>query len=480
MAYRSPKWKAAPEENPRLLTDRWLPMRYHAEQTRLIQSPARFKVVPAGRRSGKTERAKRWLVEQALAGKSQYANPNYFAAAPTRDQAKRIYWDDLKALSNRSLIRRVSETELSIWYVTGAMISVVGMDKPERIEGSPWDGGVLDEYANMKEVAWQANVRPALADRNGWCWLIGVPEGRNHYYDTWNQAVGPLNITNGGDWDGFTWFSSDILPAHEIDSAKRDLDELTYRQEYEASFVNFEGQAYYSFDRNHHCARLADRYRPSADLIICLDFNVDPGVMVICQEMEFPATPNEQAPVEIKGRKMFANVKHTGRSGTGAIGEVHIPRNSNTPAVVRKFAADWKGHNGRIFVYGDATGGSRGTAQTEGSDWDLVKKELRKSFKEEQLHFRVPRSNPTERARINAVNTRLMSGDGDVRLMVDPVACPMLVKDFEGVRLLAGGSGELDKKIDPKLTHLTDSIGYYIVKEFPIISKRAVIQRIDL
>ena len=45
-----------------------------------------------------------------------------------------------------------------------------------------------------------------------------------------------------------------------------------------------------------------------------------------------------------------------------------------------------------------------------------------------------------------------------------------MVKDFEGVKLLEGGSGEIDKKADPMLTHLTDGIGYYIAKEFPIIT----------
>jgi hypothetical protein len=289
-------------------------------------------VVPAGRRSGKTERAKRKLVMSALSGESRFADPNYFAAAPTRDQAKRIYWDDLKMMSPKSTVRKISETDLSIHYTTGAMLSVVGMDKPERIEGSPWDGGVLDEYANMKEVAWGANVRPALSDRDGWCWLIGVPEGRNHYYDTWNDAIGPLNIANGGDWDGFTWFSSDILPAAEIESARRGLDELTFRQEYEASFVNFEGQAYYPFDRTLHCAKLTDRYNPRADLVLCLDFNVDPGIAVIAQELEFPRKI-ATASINVKGREMFKNVVQPAHGGTGVIGEVHIPRNSNTPAV---------------------------------------------------------------------------------------------------------------------------------------------------
>ena len=479
MASRSLSWKAAPEEHRKLLTDRWEVMRYHAEQTRLVHSPARFKVVPAGRRSGKTERAKRVLVEACLRGMSNWANPNYFAAAPTRDQAKRIYWDDLKALSPPHLVRKTSESELSIWYVTGAMLSVVGMDKPQRIEGSPWDGGVLDEYANMKEVAWKANVRPSLADRGGWCWLIGVPEGRNHYYDTWNAALGELNIANGGDWDGFTWFSSDILSEAEIESARRDLDELTFRQEYEASFVNFEGQAYYPFDRTIHCAYLKDRYNPDGDLMLCLDFNVDPGIAVICQEIDFPRQVAVASASVVKGVSMFNNVTVPATSGTGVLGEVYIPRNSNTPAVCRRFIQDWGGHTGRVLVYGDSTGGARGTAQTEGSDWDLVKSELFSHFGAERVHFRVPSANPTERARINAVNTRLQAGDGTIRLMIDPATAPMTVKDFEGVRLLAGGSGELDKKIDPKLTHLTDGIGYYIAEEHPIRRRGAVVQRVD-
>jgi hypothetical protein len=39
---------------PGQLTARWTPLKPHPEQLRLINSTARFKVVPAGRRSGKT------------------------------------------------------------------------------------------------------------------------------------------------------------------------------------------------------------------------------------------------------------------------------------------------------------------------------------------------------------------------------------------------------------------------------------------
>lgn len=148
---------------------RLYPLRYHPEQERLKSSPARFKVVPAGRRSGKTELAKRNLIVSALTA-TDYFDPRFFAGAPTRDQAKAIYWTDLKAMVPRALLRdKPRESDLVINLRNGAEICVIGMDRPERIEGRPWNGGILDEFANMKPGAWGENVRPALSDRNGWC-----------------------------------------------------------------------------------------------------------------------------------------------------------------------------------------------------------------------------------------------------------------------------------------------------------------------
>jgi hypothetical protein len=427
-----------------LLTSRWRRLRAHPVQRAYQQSPHRFNTVPAGRRSGKTELAKRKLVSRAIAA-PVFDNPRFFAAAPTRLQAKRIYWQDLKELIPEWMRARApSETDLVIRLINGAEIHVFGMDRPERIEGSPWDGGVLDEYGNMKPQAWGHHVRPALADRQGWCDLIGVPEGRNHYYETDLAAKAAMREQGpASEWGSFHWVSADILPAAEIAAARRDLDPLTFAQEYEASFLNFEGRAYYPFTEAEHCAVL--RYDRAQPLIFCFDFNVAPGVAVIAQEQPLP----------------------NGQTGTGIIGEVHIPNNSNTVAVCRKLLADWGGHEGSVRCYGDATGGARGSARVQGSDWDLIRAELRPQFRE-RLALRVPAANPAERARLNAVNTRLKSGDGTIRLMVDAAKARNLVKDLDGVRLLAGGSGEIDKRADERLSHLSDALGYYLAAEFPV------------
>lgn len=425
-----------------LLTPRWYKLTPHEGQRALWECKSRFIVLPCGRRSGKSEIAKRKLVLSALNPDSGYPDPNYFAAAPTRDQAKRIYWKDLKLLIPRQLIVKSSESELLLQLYNGASIYVVGMDKPERIEGISWNGGILDEYANMKQKAWEENVRPALSDRAGWCWLIGVPEGHNHYYDTYCYA---LNPENQPEWAAFTWKSAEILPPEEIASAKATLDELTFQQEYEASFVTFKGRCYYPFMRETHSCPLRNLYNPRAPLAFCFDFNVAPGVAAVCQETTLP----------------------NGLDGTAVIGEVYIPNNSNTPAVCKKLIQDWHSHEGPIICYGDATGGSRGSAKVAGSDWDLIRNEFRNSVLASRINYDIPKANPPERARVNAVNSRLKSETGNIRLMVDTNFAAHVVKDLEGVVLLEGGSGEIDKKATPKLTHISDALGYYIHRRFP-------------
>jgi hypothetical protein len=169
----------------------------------------------------------------------------------------------------------------------------------------------------------------------------------------------------------------------------------------------------------------------------------------------------------------------SGCDGVGVIGEVYIPRHSSTPAVCRRIIQDWGEHPGQVYVYGDSTGGAGGSSRVQGSDWDLVKAELRPVFGN-RLFIKV-QTNPRERARVNSVNSLLRNAAGEIRLMVDPQKAPNVVRDFEGVRLLEGGSGEIDKKSDPMLSHLSDGIGYLCVQEWPVVPRHgATLSRYQL
>jgi len=147
--------------------------------------------------------------------------------------------------------------------------------------------------------------------------------------------------------------------------------------------------------------------------------------------------------------------------------EVWIPKNSNTPMVCGELINRYSKHPGKVLVYGDASGGNRTTAQTDGNDYDLIQQYLAPVFGP-RLQLRIAKKNPLVRSRLNATNNRVMNADKLARLLVDPAKCPHTVEDFEGVRLVEGTTDKLDKDTDSNLTHLTDGIGYYLFEEFPV------------
>ena len=436
---------------------RWYALRPHAEQRRLWESPARFRVVAAGRRSGKTELSKRFAVLSAM---RPHDVPDFRAVlcAPTWQQSKRVFWRDVKALcptwalKGQDRRRAISEGEMTIDFANGAQIVVTGLDAPMRIEGSPIDLVMVDESADVKEEAFTEHIRPGLSERGGQAWLVGTPDGRNWFW----QAAQKAERDDSGLWAFFTWTSATILPPEEIEIAKSELDPRTFCQEYEASFLDSRGRVYYGFRRELHAAERLT-YDPTLPLVLCYDWNVAPGTCAIVQEQQY------------KGSNPAVDVT---KSVTCVIDEIWISQDSNTQRVCREIIERYGNHLGDVVCYGDATGGARGTAKVGGSDWDIVETMLRPVFGQPRtrpgrgdFEIRVPNANPREKVRINAMNSRLQSADGKIHLLVDP-RCVHTIQDFEGVTYRQGTS-EIDKKSSPTLTHLSDALGYYVNYEFP-------------
>lgn len=421
-------------------TPRWTPLRPHLDQLRLWHCDRRFALIEAGRRSGKTERAKR-RGSRAAWQNVLYADFRVAFCAPTRDQARAIYWDDLKALQPRELVASISETRLEIVLVNGSTVSVVGMDKPERIEGPPLDWAFLDEFSSMRQGVWGRNILPALSTdgRPGRAWIYGVPRPSAEAKEL------AVLARKDPDWAYFNWASSTVVSKEILDQARQTMDPLTFAQEFEAKRVSLSGRAYYAMDRDVHVRQgVRAFYNPAAPLLVGLDFNVCPGVAAIGQEVMHPELGLIDA----------------------WIGEVWIPKNSNTPAVCRRIAQDWGSHVGPVHLDGDATGGARRTSG-EATDWQLVDQVLRPVFRGGLFSF-VPRANPLERDRTNAMNSRLRSTDGKIHTLIDADWCPRLATDLDDMQLLQGGSGELDKKMDPSLSHISDSAAYSVVRRYPL------------
>ena len=410
---------------------RWYALTPHPVQTALVNDPVRFKVVPAGRRSGKTERAKRYVVREAMKTPG-----SYFVAAPTRDQVKRIYWNDLKRLSFCSVLpQKPSESDLIIHYPNGSTLSLIGLDQPQRMEGVFWTGGVIDEIADVKDGAWAENISPALdtfnptrPDFRAWCWLIGVPDGLNHYYEMAEYA----RTSNDPDWKVYTWKSSEILPAELIEAAKRRMSAKQFRQEYEASFETAFGRVYEDYDHNNETA---ETIQPHEQLMWHHDFNF---------------TPMSSGVGVRRGNDFYV------------LDEIVL-----TSAVARQSALEFverfKDHQNRnVIIYGDPAGRA-GEKHGHASDYTEMEGVLKAN--NWNVTRKVKLAAPAIRDRQNAVRAKICNAAGERSLFVNPKKAVYVHKGLSTVQIKKG-STFLEE--DSEFQHITTAIGYCVDYEWPI------------
>ena len=198
-------------------------------QQKVWADNTRFKIVAAGRRTGKSRLAAWLLIVNAL----QAERGHVFYVAPTQGQARDIMWQTLLELGN-PVISGSHINNLQIKLVNGATISLKGADRPETMRGVSLKFLVLDEYADMKPDVFEQILRPALADQKGCAMFIGTPMGRNHFYDLYKYAELGDDETYKA-WH-FTSYDNPILDPNEIDTAKKSMSSYAFRQEFMASF----------------------------------------------------------------------------------------------------------------------------------------------------------------------------------------------------------------------------------------------------
>ncbi len=215
---------------------RELDVSLHPAQLEIFNSEARFKVVSAGRRFGKSRLAAWILIIKALQSKDK----DVFYIGPTFQQAKDIMWGMLKELlQDTDLIQQTHENTATMTLVNGRKISLKGSDRPDTLRGVGLAYVVLDEYASMKVEVWEQIIRPTLSDVKGGALFIGTPAGKNHFYEIWQEAKDEKKE----DWEAFQYNSIDnpILDPEEIKVARETMSTQAFRQEFEASFVSFTG-----------------------------------------------------------------------------------------------------------------------------------------------------------------------------------------------------------------------------------------------
>lgn len=218
------------------MADATIELSLHPKQLEVFQDPRRFKIIVAGRRWGKSRLACANAVAKALPTELNgydLTDKGVFVIAPTHDQAKRIYWAQLKRLTAPVAVRTLENTG-RIELTNNRWIEVRGADKPDSLRGVGLSDVVLDEFASMKANVWEEILRPALADVKGGAMFIGTPAGKNHFYQLTMEAR-----NNPAEWGVWSFKSRDnpFLDPKEIQAAAANMTAAQFAQEFEASFA---------------------------------------------------------------------------------------------------------------------------------------------------------------------------------------------------------------------------------------------------
>ena len=189
--------------------------------------PARYAIVEASTKVGKTVAAMVWLIEQAMQGR---AHQNFWWLSPIRDQAKMVFGRLKHALPPS--VYRAHETELTLTLRNGAVIRCKGADHPDSLFGEDVFAAVIDEATRVKEEAWHA-VRSTLTATEGPIRIIGNVKGRRNwaYHLARKAQSGAPNMA----YAKITCYDAvraGLLSADEVEDARLQLPEAVFRELY--------------------------------------------------------------------------------------------------------------------------------------------------------------------------------------------------------------------------------------------------------
>jgi len=388
-------------------------------QGEVFNCDKRFRVLVAGRRFGKSYLSCIELLKGAIAKPGE----TFFYCAPTYRMAKDIAWKALKKLVPKVWIASKNETDLRLDLVNGSSIELKGTENAMALRGRSLSGVVLDEAAFMGSEVWFEVIRPALADKQGWALFISTPDGTaSWFYDLWCYvASDPTD-----EWKrwSFTTIEGGNVPKEEVEAARAQLDERTFKQEFEASFENLTGLVAISFSDENISEKAKDI--SVSPILLGVDFNVDP-MSGIC------------AVKDGENLYVFDEVMLTGGATTWDFAE----------EVVRRYGVDR-----RVIACPDPTGGARKTAGVGATDHSILR---RSGF-----NVSSPRAPWKIRDKITAVNTALLDASGSRRTFIHP-RCKQLIKSLRTLTY-APNTGLPNKNLG--VDHAFDAFGYLCLQQF--------------
>ncbi|HYC50679.1 MAG TPA: terminase family protein, partial [Gemmatimonadaceae bacterium] len=133
--------------------------------------------------------------------------------------------------ATRDIAEKVDKQERRIELITGGVIEFWSLDTADPGRSRKYARIVIDEAGIVRDLqaAWQEAIRPTLTDYRGDAWFLGTPKGRNFFHQLFVRGQEP-----NGEWKSwrFSTLDNPHMSEEEIESARADLPEAAFRQEY--------------------------------------------------------------------------------------------------------------------------------------------------------------------------------------------------------------------------------------------------------
>jgi len=389
-------------------------------QLNVSSSNSRFRVLISGRRFGKT-----YLCITEMMKYASQPNKKIWYVAPTFKMAKEIAWSSLKEMLNSfNWIEDINETTMTITVKKShSKISLKGADNYDSLRGTGLDFLILDEFADIDKRTWFEVLRASVADTLGHVLMCGTPKG----YGNWSYEM-YLKGKQDKEWDSFQFTTLDggMVNDNEIQQARLDLDQRTFRQEFEGTFENYAGSIYYNFHPVESVIEKSIDWTKS--LHIGMDFNVSP---------------------------MSACVSQIEKDRIYILDEVII-YGSNTDEMCEEIRNRY-GTRMPIFIYPDPASRQRKTSAGGRTDLSILQNA--------GFNVKVKHKHPAVRDRINAVNSKLKDSQGNRYIFVSK-SCKTLIKGLQ--RQTYKEDTNIPNKEDG-FDHMNDALGYMIDYIKPLV-----------
>jgi len=319
----------------------------HAGQAAFHNLGARFAVVLAGTRGGKTYAAAREFLRRAYADLEIKKRPvHYWCVAPTYAIGKTQMRELFAAVGGETgkFVSSWLRSERELVLKDHILIEFKTAERPEALVGVGLDGLWIDEAARLKREAWLGGLRMRLSDRRGWAIFSTTPLGRNWFFEEIVRRAQPDSAIHDPQYGLVRFRTADntAVPglAEEVEHARRTLPERYFKREYEADLTTFAGMVFDEIDPDAHRVGSRNRLgikalpRQFAEVRAGVDWGFrNPGAIVV---------------VGRDGDGVWWAIDEAVRSGlpvaaTGGESWVDIARGLQTRHGVKRFACDPSG-----------------------------------------------------------------------------------------------------------------------------------------